>query len=56
MAEIVAAFGGCEFIDELADAVPEGFSGTFAELSKESLEFGERQFDRSVQWGAKSGL
>ena len=45
VSEVVAAFGGCELVDELADAVPERFSGAFAELSKESLEFGERQLD-----------
>lgn len=44
MPEIVAALGGSEFVDGVADAIPERFADTFGVFSQQGFQFGERQF------------
>ena len=45
VAEIVAAFVGAEFGDELSDAGPEGVSGAFGVFAKQRLQLREELFD-----------
>ena len=50
MPEVVGAFGGGEFVEELTDAIPEGVDRALGRSSEESFEFGEGELDR-VQVG-----
>jgi len=45
VAEVVAAFGFLEVVEEFSAALPQGADGAFRGSAEEPLEFGEDQFD-----------
>ena len=46
MFEVISAFVGCEGVEELSDALPEGVDGSLGGLSEQGLEFGEGELNR----------